>query len=169
MTVSPDFTKLRALKSEFEGYESIAYPDSGNVWTVGSGHTWNYDQNRKVQQGDTIDKVTDTRWLSIKYDSVCKEASKYIKQQLNPDQSAAIVDYIYNRGIGNFLSTQLDELINANPNDKRIAQEIMGTGLKDKLGHLLWGLGRRRYSQAWMYFTGELKTNWTRWGQPQIV
>jgi len=168
MTVQPDFVKLQALKTEFEGFEFVAYADTGGVWTVGSGHTWNYAKTRKVRQGDTIDKATDAAWLAIKYESVCKEASQYIKVQLNPVQSAAIVDYIYNRGLGNFLKTQLDELINANPNDKRIAAEIMGTGLKDRAGNLLWGLGRRRYSQAWLYFKGEVKTNWSRWVKPVI-
>ena len=92
------------------------------------------------------------------------QVNQYIKVQLNPAQSAAIVDYVYNRGIGNFLRTQLDELINANPNDPHIKAEIIGTGIKDKAGNLLWGLGRRRRAEAHLYFTGEIKTDWKRWG-----
>ena len=87
-----------------------------------------------------------------------------VSQSRYPDQSAAIVDYIYNRGIGNFLKTQLDELINADPNNPQIKNEIISTGLWDKLGNKLWGLGRRRRAQAHLYFTGELKFDWPRWG-----
>lgn len=161
--INPDFTKLQAIKTEFEGYESVAYADTGGVWTVGSGHTFNYDKNRKVQKGDTITKAIDAKWLAIKYDSLIKEIGRYIKADLNPDQSAALVDYCYNRGVGNMLKTQLDELINKNPNDIRIKDEIVGTGLKDKLGNLLWGLGRRRRAEAHLYFTGELKFDWKKW------
>lgn len=161
--INPDFQKLQALKNAFEGYESVAYQDSGKVWTLGSGHTWNYDKGRKVQQGDVIARDTDAKWLAIKYDSLIKEVGRYIKSDLNPNQSAAILDYCYNRGVGNFLKTQLDELINANPNDPRIIDEIKKTGLRDRMGNLLWGLGRRRRAQAYLYETGKLKFDWKRW------
>ena len=164
MNINPDLNKLQQLKSAFEGFENIAYPDTGGVWTVGSGHTWNYDRERKVKVGDTISRETDARWLGLKYDSLVKEISKYIKVQLNPDQSAAIVDYCYNRGVGNFLKTQLDELINANPNSDKVTDEIKMTGLRDRAGNLLWGLGRRRRAQAHLYKTGQLKFDWPRWG-----
>lgn len=168
MPVNPDYEQLQKLAASFEGFENVAYKDSGGVWTLGTGHTFNYDKNRKVQQGDVITKDQDAKWMAIKFASVVNEANRYVKPQLNPSQSAAIVDYIYNRGIGNFLKTQLDELINANPNNNKIADELMGTGLKDRAGNLLWGLGRRRYSQAWLYFKGEVKTNWSRWAKPTI-
>ena len=162
--VIPDFNKLTELKEHFEGYSNVAYKDSGGVWTVGFGSTYNHSEKRKVKEGDTVHKEQAKRWAAIDYDNIIKQANQYITVQLSPYQSAAIVDYIYNRGIGNFLKTQLDELINANPHDKLIAHEIVNTGLKDRLGNLLWGLGRRRRSQAYLYFTGIVKTDWTRWG-----
>jgi len=162
--VLPDFYKLSAIKEHFEGYSGVAYKDSGGVWTVGYGSTYNHDQKRKVQQGDIITKEVAIRWMATDVDNVIRQANQYIKTQLNPSQSAAIVDYIYNRGIGNFLRTNLDELINANPFDPLVIPEIKGTGLKDKAGHLLWGLGRRRRSEAYLYQTGQLKFDWPRWG-----
>ena len=164
MNVQPDFNKLAAIKKHFEGFQNSAYQDSGKVWTIGWGFTYHYDKQRKVQKGDFITIETATRWLPIAMKERIDQANLYIKKPLNPDQSAAIVDYIYNRGIGNFLKTQLDELINANPNDPRIKNEIISTGLWDKLGNKLWGLGRRRRAQAHLYFTGELKFDWPRWG-----
>ena len=161
--VSPDFAKLAAIKEHFEGYESSAYPDSGNVWTIGYGFTYHYDKQRKVKSGDIISKQTAIKWLEIANKERIAQANQYIKVPLNPNQSAAIVDYIFNRGIKNFLSTQLDEMINANPNDPEIKKEILGTGLKDRAGNLLWGLGRRRRAEAHLYFTGNLKFDWPRW------
>jgi GH24 family phage-related lysozyme (muramidase) len=97
-------------------------------------------------------------------ENVRRQLNHFIKKPLNGDQSAALMDYVYNRGIGNFLKTRLDELINANPNDPAIRREILGTGLRDRAGNLLWGLGRRRRAEAHLYFTGELKFNWPKWG-----
>jgi lysozyme len=161
--VLPDFNKLAAIKEHFEGYRSIAYQDSGKVWTVGFGSTYNHDKKRKVQQGDIITKETAIRWMATDTENFLKQANQYITTQLNPWQSAAIIDYIYNRGIGNFLKTNLDELINANPHDPLVLVEIKRTGLKDRMGNLLWGLGRRRLAEAHLYQTGELKFDWPRW------
>lgn len=166
--VIPDFNKLTELKEHFEGYRNTAYKDSGGVWTVGYGSTYNHAAKRKVREGDVVSKEQAVRWAAIDYEDILKQANRYISVQLNPWQSAAVVDYIYNRGIGNFLKTQLDELINANPHDKLIAHEMVGTGLKDRLGILRWGLGRRRRSQAYLYFTGTVKTDWPRWGTFKI-
>ena len=161
--VLPDFQKLAAIKEHFEGYKNIAYKDSGGVWTVGFGSTFNHTEKRKVQDGDIVHKEQAIKWMAIDVDNILKQLNQYIHTQLNPDQSAAIVDYTYNRGIGNLLKTQLDELINGNPFDPLIPEEIKKTGLKDRAGNLLWGLGRRRLAEAYLYQTGILKFDWPRW------
>jgi len=163
MNVQPDYAKLSQLKKHFEGFYNAAYKDSGGVWTIGYGSTFNHDKRRRVQPGDWITEATAIKWMERDTATFIAQVNQYIKVQLNPAQSAAIVDYVYNRGIGNFLRTQLDELINANPNDPSIKAEIIGTGIKDKAGNLLWGLGRRRRAEAHLYFTGEIKTDWKRW------
>jgi lysozyme len=161
--VLPDFYKLAAIKEHFEGFKLNAYKDSGGVWTVGFGSTFNHDAKRKVQEGDTVTKEIATRWMSVDVSNIVSQLNKYITSQLNPSQSAALVDYVYNRGIGNLLKTQLDELINANPFDPLVLVEIKKTGLKDRAGNLLWGLGRRRLAEAYLYQTGQLKFDWPRW------
>jgi lysozyme len=161
--VLPDFQKLAAIKEHFEGYKNIAYKDSGGVWTVGFGSTFNHDAKRKVQDGDVVHKEQAIRWMATDTANIVAQLNKYITSQLNPWQSAAMVDYVYNRGIGNMLKTQLDELINANPHDPLIPEEIKKTGLKDRAGNLLWGLGRRRLAEAYLYQTGQLKFDWPRW------
>ena len=163
MNVNPDYKKLAAIKRHFEGFYSSAYKDSGGVWTVGYGSTYNFDKKRKVQKGDFLLEDDAIRFMEIETQNVRAQLNAYIKKPLNPSQSAAIMDYVYNRGIGNFLKTRLDELINANPNDPAIGKEIIGTGLKDRAGNLLWGLGRRRRAEAFLYNTGGLKFDWPRW------
>jgi lysozyme len=164
MNVNPDYKKLAAIKKHFEGLYLNAYQDSGGVWTIGFGSTYNYDKGRKVQKGDFLTEYDAIRYMERETENVRKQLNFYIKRPLNLDQSAAIMDYVYNRGIGNFLKTRLDELINENPNDPAIAKEIIGTGLRDRAGNLLWGLGRRRRAEAHLYTTGALKFVWPKWG-----
>lgn len=164
MRVIPDYNLLGSIIEHYEGFSDVAYQDTGKVWTIGFGSTYNYDQGRKVRQGDRVTKVKATEYLQNDISNVVRQLNHYIKVDLNRGQSTAMVDYVYNRGIGNFLKTNLDELINANPNDVRIRQEIIGTGIRDRMGNLLWGLGRRRRTEAHLYFHGVLRFNWQRWG-----
>lgn len=164
MNVEPNYVQWAELKKQFEGFKTDAYADTGNVWTVGYGSTYNHDAKRRVQKGDKINESTAIRWMAIDSESVVKQANVYIKVRQTASQSTAICDYIYNRGIGNFLKTQLDELINSSASVDLICNEILNTGLKDRLGNLLWGLGRRRRAQAYLYKTGKLKFDFQRWG-----
>lgn len=164
MNVQPRYHEWGTLLKEFEGLKLTPYKDSGGIWTVGFGSTYNYDAKRKINASDIITEEKAIEWLKIEMTEVVRLANVYIKVQLNWNQSTAICDYIYNRGIGNFLKASfngngLDELINTNPYDLRIIEIIQQTGLKDRLGNLLNGLIRRRKSQAWLYKTGALKFN----------
>jgi lysozyme len=161
--MTPNYDKLSQIREHFEGFSPNAYKDSGGVWTIGYGSTYNYEAKRKVMQGDKIDRMKVIEWMKLEDAQIATYLNQYIKVSLNESQTTAIFDYVYNRGIGNFLKTKLDELINADPNDQRIKAEIIGTGLWDRLGNKLWGLGRRRRCEAHLYFTGEIKFNWPKW------
>lgn len=163
MNVKPDIVLLSKIIKHYEGYHTNAYADTGNVWTIGFGSIYNFDKGRKVMKGDVITEYNAQRYLEIEMQQKIKELNRYIKVQLNTHQATALVDYTYNRGIGNLLKTQLDELINENPFDKRILAEMKGTGLWDRLGNKLWGLGRRRRTEAMLYEKGILQFQFPRW------
>src|SRR5690349_2966660 len=121
MNVNPNFYQWALIKTEFEGFRNKAYPDSGGVPTIGFGTTYLYDQKRKVRLGDVITFTDAVRYMEHDAAEVVRQANVYIHKKLTPWQSTAICDYIYNRGIGNFLKANfngwgLDELINENPN-----------------------------------------------------
>ena len=155
--VAPDFNKLFVIKRAFEGYETSAYKDSGGVWTIGFGSTYNHDKKRKVQQGDFLSQQKAIEWMKIDAIEVVRQLNFYIKVKLKDTQTTAICHYIYKRGIGNYLKTQLDELINSNANIDDICKEIERTGLWDKIGNMLNGLIRRRKSESYLYKNGVLK------------
>ena len=73
MNVNPDYNKLAAIKEHFEGYFPLAYKDTGNVWTIGFGSTFNYDKNRKVMQNDTITKQDAIRFMQIEDQIILKQ------------------------------------------------------------------------------------------------
>jgi lysozyme len=161
--INPDYELLFQIIKHYEGFYPNAYQDSGGVWTIGIGSTYNFDKGRKVQKGDYMTEKEAVRYVEIEVKQKVKELNHYIKVPLTVYQSTAMVDYTYNRGIGNLLKTKLDELINANPNDPRIISEIKGTGLRDRAGNLLWGLGRRRRTEALLYEKGILQFKFPRW------
>ena len=163
MNVVPDYDKLCALLENFEGFKPIAYKDSGNVWTLGYGSTWNHFKNRKVMAGDFITKSDAKTFIKIDCTEILRFLNQTIKVELNKNQSAALVDYVYNRGMGNLLKTKIVDLINTNAGQEKIKNEILGTGLFDRLGHKLWGLGRRRRSEFHLYSTGDLVFDWKKW------
>ena len=162
--IIPDYRLLGSVKKGFEGFAVLAYKDSGGIWTVGYGSTYNHTHDRKVREGDVVSQATAEEWMKKDTVEIVRLLNLYIKVPQNSAQSTALVDYVYNRGIKNFLNTQLDELINSKAPLADIAKEFVGTGLKDRLGNLLWGLGRRRRCEAYLYCTGILKTEWPRWG-----
>lgn len=162
--VEPDMNLWARMKEHFEGCKLNAYKDTGGVWTIGFGATYHLEAKRKIKEGDTITFQQATNWMAIDAEERVKQANQYIHVPLTPAQSVAICDYIYNRGIGNFLKTNIDELINGRGNIDAICQEIVTTGLKDRLGNMLWGLGRRRRTQAYLYKYGTLKFEFPRWG-----
>ena len=157
MLNEPDYNLWFLMKKEFEGFRTRAYKDSGSVWTIGFGSTYNHTFKRRVQQGDLISQETAIEWMKIDAIEVVRQLNFYIKVKLKDTQTTAICDYIYNRGIGNFLKTQLDELINSNANIDDICKEIERTGLWDKIGNMLNGLIRRRKSESYLYKNGVLK------------
>ena len=157
MLNEPDYNLWFLMKKEFEGFRTRAYKDSGSVWTIGFGSTYNHTFKRRVQQGDLISQEIAIEWMKIDAIEVVRQLNFYIKVKLKDTQTTAICDYIYNRGIGNFLKTQLDELINSNANIDDICKEIERTGLWDKIGNMLNGLIRRRKSESYLYKNGVLK------------
>lgn len=137
---------VKPLLDENEGFKEKAYWDKkGKKWTIGNGLTYYPDTGQKVQEGDTI-----TRDLNNKYvDSVLKErASKLSKypnwSKLNPNQQATLLDFSYNTG-ANWNKTDNKLLIEAlsNPNKINDLPKVMAS-YRMSGGQVVQGLVNRR-------------------------
>ena len=89
-----------------EGIRTVAYQDSGGVWTIGRGHA------QGVKKGDRI-TVAEAEALfrdDLKiYESGVK---KYVKVPLHQYEYDSMVDFAYNVGVGNFSRSTLLKLLN---------------------------------------------------------
>lgn len=94
-----------------EAFRSSAYKDIAGIWTIGFGST--RVDGVPVKEGDTItlEKAIDQTKLFIK--NVEKAINDNVKVKLTQNQFDALVSFIYNVGIGAFLSSTLLRLLNS--------------------------------------------------------
>ena len=145
MNTSPDGI---AVLQYFEDCSLTAYPDpasGGAPWTIGWGHTgpevvlgltWTKDQAAGQLVSDLI-----SRELTV---------TNAVTVQLTQGQFDALVDFVYNLGAGNFLSSTLLRLVNSGDMTGAAAQFARWN---KAAGVPMRGLTRRRAAEAAL-FTG---------------
>lgn len=137
------------LIKQFEGYSATAYPDpktGGKPWTIGYGSTM-WSTGKPVLPGDTITEAKAEVELKWHVDS---KAAAIGPLKVNQNQYDAIVSFVYNLGIGNWVKSTLRRKVNLNPADPSIRDEFMkwvspGSSVEK-------GLRRRRHAEADLYF-----------------
>lgn len=134
--------KLIDAIKRFEGVRLQAYPDSGDVWTIGYGHT------KDVKKGDRITQYQAEQLL--KEDLAQFEAMANKVRGLNTQgKYDAVVDFLYNCGPSNFNSSTLKKYIECNKATWEIQEQFLRWvyAAKQKLG----GLVTRRIWEANRY------------------
>jgi lysozyme len=130
-----------------EGCRLTAYRDSGDVLTIGWGHT-----GKDVYEGQVItldqanrlfisDCSVDTNWLNMT--GLCQKQNQF----------DACMDLLYNIGIGHFKNDEnlMNALKNQNAND--IKDAFMKHVIDGATGLKLAGLVTRRESELKLFFT----------------
>jgi lysozyme len=136
-----------------EGYRSVAYQNAGDRYTLGYGLTYIPRLKRYVRAGDTTDR---TQAYSDMQDYIYTQVEPRLNTALKGLQVTqsgydALTSYCFNRGVGNFLKTDLYRMILKNPKDSRIRQQF----------EIDWGTNQtyrdslieRRKLEANLYFT----------------
>jgi lysozyme len=128
-----------ALTELFEGDILTAYQDQKGVWTIGYGHT------AGVQPGQTITEDQAVAFLLQDVSGAVACVNKAVTVPLTQSQFDALVDFTFNLGSGNFLSSTLLKDINAGNFPAAIAQ----FDLWDHCGGIVnAGLLRRRNAET---------------------
>lgn len=134
------FSRLK----EFEGLRLEAYKCAGGKWTIGYGHT------KGVREGMRIDERTASRLLEedVEYFESFLAKEPYA-EDITQGQWDALVDFLFNLGVGNFLSSTLR---------KRIIEDVDHDDIPNQFrrwnkagGRVLMGLVKRREWEAQMY------------------
>ena len=142
--VEPDAIKLGEA---FEGFRSAPYLDPAGFWSIGYGSRWiNGDSVIPVTSATSpITQEVAQKWLANELAFTYKVITADVKVTLTHEETAALEDFIYNLGAGNFRSSTLLKKLN-NSDYAGAAAEI------DKWDHaggkVMAGLLRRRQAET---------------------
>lgn len=123
----------------FESCRLAAYQDTAGVWTIGYGHT------KGVKKGDKITQYQAEQFLRDDLAEFERAAGK-VQRLTTQGRYDAVVDFMYNLGIGNFNKSTLKIYIESG----RAVWEIQEQFLRwvNAGGRKLGGLVSRRIWEA---------------------
>jgi len=142
-----------SIAKPFEGFEANPYPDPGTgaePWAIGFGSTY-----------DAFDKPVTSETPAISYSDACNLAmrdmhrafqaiARDIAAPLTEHEIAAVMDFVYNVGAGNFKNSTLLRMINA----KQYALAARQFERWDEAGgKVMAGLLRRRIAEEELFNT----------------
>lgn len=143
---------LKTYLKQKEALRLKAYKLSGeNGYTIGYGNKF-YENGTAVKSTDTITATRAAQLFENILAGFVSEVRKAVKSDVNQSQLGALLSYAYNRGIGAFKASYLLKMVNANPNDSRIANQFViewGTNTAYKAA-----LIARRKEEAAIYGSG---------------
>ena len=146
--MSDALNEAESLAEPFEGFRSRPYQDSVGVWTIGIGST-------RDAAGQPVTAFTQPITLDEARALVRRDMTRAlqavegdVRVPLSVDQTAALVDFIYNLGSGAFAGSTLLRKLNAG--------DYAGAAAEfDKWDHaggnVLAGLARRRAAERALF------------------
>lgn len=143
-----DYSAAVRLIKQFEGFRPVAYKCPAGIWTIGYGST--SIDGIKVKQGDTITEQAALDDIYRRLNEIDKQITATVRVPLNSNQLNAMLDFVYNLGIGNFRSSTL--LRKLNDSDYRGAADELLRWNKSG-GHVLDGLTRRREAERDLFLS----------------
>lgn len=95
------------LIKQWEGLRLVVYKDLGGLPTVGWGH-----MDKKLEPNTHITLEQAERYLDSDLESAEKAVESAVKVALTDNQFAALVSFVFNIGVGNFISSTMLKLLN---------------------------------------------------------
>jgi GH24 family phage-related lysozyme (muramidase) len=110
MAMTPSQKCIDLVKSS-EGCKLTAYQDSVGVWTIGYGVTT--IDGKPVTKGKKIKQADADALLMVELTKAAEQLLAVVKVALNQNQFDALVDFVYNLGIGSLRKSHLLVYLNA--------------------------------------------------------
>lgn len=140
-----------SIAKEFEGLALKAYHDPVGYPTQGYGHLLSKEPWTSLEQYPDITEATANKWLLEDMQASRMAVLKSVEVLLTPYQEAALIDFTFNVGVGNFTSSTLLRELNKGDYARvpiELRKWVYSRGIK------LNGLARRREAEI-VLFTGE--------------
>ncbi len=148
---SPVEIAATKLTEPSEGFRSHPYQDPSGVWTIGYGSIYiqgRPSKGRVTADTPPVDEATARIWMENALLPAEDVVRKAVKVPLTDDEEAALIDFVYNVGGGNFLKSTLLRMLNEGNYAAAAGQfavwDVAG-------GHVLAGLMRRRALDAALF------------------
>lgn len=100
------YEKAIDLIKKYEGFSARPYKCPAGVLTIGYGRTID------VKLYDITTEEAETIWLDKYVKTIADQILAIVKVELSNNQICALIDFVYNLGIGNFKSSTLLRKIN---------------------------------------------------------
>jgi lysozyme len=148
LTFDPLRIAATQLIESFEGFSAAPYRDPGGVWSIGYGST--VDAWGETVTADTSPLTQEQALVLVERDlaSALDVINTAVCVPLNADQQAALADFVYNVGAGNFERSTLLALLNQGDYAGAAAQFLRWDYAE---GVVLPGLLRRREAEAALF------------------
>lgn len=136
-----EFTK------RFEQFRSVAYQDTGGVWTIAWGHT------RNVKRGDVCDQAQGDAWLAEDRAFAVADVNRVVSVKLTQNEFEALVDFCFNCGTQAFNGSHLLRFVNSSSQSIHFMELAEQEFLKwDHVGgREVAGLLRRRIDEEQLF------------------
>ncbi|HQT84044.1 MULTISPECIES: lysozyme [Acidiphilium] len=148
--VTPDPLQIAAtqLVEPFEGFSAEPYRDPGGVWSIGYGSTIDAWGNPVTADTPAISQADALALVERDLAAAQNVVSAAVFVPLDANQQAALIDFIYNVGAGNFYRSTLLALLNQGDYQGAAAQFVRWDYAA---GVVLPGLLRRREAEAALF------------------
>lgn len=130
------------LVKSFEGFESVAYRDQRDIWTIGYGHT------AGVQPDQTITEAQAEVLLSQDMMTADNAVNAYITADLTQNMFDALCSFTFNVGAGNLEHSTLRTLLNQGDKQGAADQFLVWNHVG---GQVNVGLTRRREAERALF------------------
>ena len=135
--------------SSVEGSHLNAYVDTGGVWTIGYGNTFNYDLNRPVRRGDTITEYQAIKYLRIAANQAANDVLDLVDIPLNQNELDALTSFVFNIGRKQFITSTILRKLNERRPKIEVAAEF-DKWIYDN-GKIIPGLRNRRAKEKALF------------------